>query len=87
MICSAKIVPRIQITNKKGRYLGFSQKFEGNWAIFLGRCTIQKKGLRGGSPFEMLLDGATPLPLRLGHIHASMAATLAFQGSLRFHSG
>jgi len=33
--CSAKIVPRIQITNKKGRYLGFSQKFEGIWAIFL----------------------------------------------------
>ena len=53
---SAKIVPRIQITNKKGPYLGFSQKFEGIWAIFLGRCTIQQKGLRGGSPFEMLQD-------------------------------
>ena len=32
---SAKIVPQIQITNIKARYLGFSRKFEGIWADFL----------------------------------------------------
>jgi hypothetical protein len=36
-LCSAKIVPQTQITNIKARYLGFSRKFEGIWAYFLGR--------------------------------------------------
>ena len=37
---SAKIVPQTQITNIKARYLRFSRKFEGIWAIFLVTSSI-----------------------------------------------
>jgi hypothetical protein len=39
---SAKIVPQTQITNIKARYLGFSRKFEGIWAYFLGRRRLSR---------------------------------------------
>ena len=48
--------------------------------------------MRGGSlflgishivPSRLNWMGLRPSPLRLGHIHASMAATLALWGSLR----
>ena len=39
-LCSAKIVPQTQITNIKARYLRFSRKFEGIWAIFLVTSSI-----------------------------------------------
>ena len=42
MICSAKIVPRIQITNKKGRELGNFGKIGGFWGLQIAITYIER---------------------------------------------